>query len=152
MSAVKLCPALQLSPMIKVRGRNKAQWWLRSVCVRFFITNITQPDTISQDTIMSYIFTVCLWTINILHPYCKTTDISCAYPSGAHEYTTGFIGIRRPQSLVVSVVLCRALFVFLSIFLWPIYCMSFELRFLVTRLISSTSLVTLYQVERYIDQ
>jgi len=41
----------------KVRGRNKAQRWLRSVCVRFFITNMTQPDTISQDTIMSYICT-----------------------------------------------------------------------------------------------
>ena len=37
----------------KVRGRNKAQRWLRSVCVRFFITNITQSDTISLDTIMS---------------------------------------------------------------------------------------------------
>ena len=35
----------------KVRGRNKAQRWLRSVCVRFFSTNITQPDTISQDII-----------------------------------------------------------------------------------------------------
>jgi hypothetical protein len=41
----------------KVRGRNKAQRWLRSVCVRFFIPNITQPDTISQDTIMSYTYT-----------------------------------------------------------------------------------------------
>ena len=45
--------ALTIVSYDQVWGRNKAQRWLRSVCVRFFITNITQPDT-SQDTIMSY--------------------------------------------------------------------------------------------------
>ena len=44
----------------KVRGRNKEQRWLRPVCVRFFITNITQSDTISLDTIMSYTSTMVL--------------------------------------------------------------------------------------------
>jgi wobble nucleotide-excising tRNase len=44
--------ALTVVSYDKVRGRNKAQQWTRSVCVRFFITTITQPDTISQDTIL----------------------------------------------------------------------------------------------------
>ena len=44
--------ALTVVSYDKVRGPNKAQQWTRSVCVRFFITTITQPDTISQDTIL----------------------------------------------------------------------------------------------------
>ena len=53
-----LVSALTIVSNDKVRGRNKAHRWLRSVCARFFITNITQPDTISQDTIiMSYTYT-----------------------------------------------------------------------------------------------
>ena len=44
--------ALTVVSYDKVRGRNKAQQWTRSVCVRFFITTITQPDTISQDSIL----------------------------------------------------------------------------------------------------
>ena len=47
----------------KVQWRSRAERWLRSVCVRFFITNITQPDTILQDTIMSYKYT---WILNCL--------------------------------------------------------------------------------------
>ena len=50
----EIVSALKIVSYDKVRGRNKAQRWLRSVCVKFFITNITQPDTISQDIIMSY--------------------------------------------------------------------------------------------------
>ena len=38
--------ALTIVSYDKVRGRNKPQRRLRSVCVRFFITDITQPDTI----------------------------------------------------------------------------------------------------------
>jgi hypothetical protein len=44
-----------------------------------------------------------------------------AYPSGAHEFTIGFRGVRVAQSLV----LCRSLFVFLSFFFWPLCCLSF---------------------------
>ena len=54
----EIVSALTIDSYDKVRGRNKAQRLLRSVCVRFFIANITQPDTISQDTIMSYITSV----------------------------------------------------------------------------------------------
>ena len=43
--------ALTIVSYDKVWGRNKAERWLRLVCVRFFIANITQPDTISHDTI-----------------------------------------------------------------------------------------------------
>ena len=46
----EIVSALTIVSYDKVRGWNTA----RSVCVRFFITNITQPDTISQDTMMSY--------------------------------------------------------------------------------------------------
>ena len=44
-----------------------------------------------------------------------------AYPSGAHEFTIGFRGVRVAQSLV----LYRSLFVFLSFFFWPLCCLSF---------------------------
>ena len=40
----------------------------------------------------------------------------------------------------VCLVFCRSLFVFLSFFFWPLYCLSFDLRFLITLTVSSTNL------------
>ena len=41
-------------------------------------------------------------------------------------------GVRVARSLVFWVLFGRSLFVLLSLFLWPLYCLSFDLRFLVT--------------------
>jgi hypothetical protein len=37
----------------------------------------------------------------------------------------GFSGFRVDQSVVLIVVFCRSLFVILSFFFWPLYCLSF---------------------------
>jgi hypothetical protein len=50
---------------------------------------------------------------------------------------SGFSGVRLVQSLVFCVVFCTSLFVFLSRFFYPLYCLSFDLRLLVTPLVSS---------------
>ena len=83
-------------------------------------------------------------------------------PPLPHTHTP-FSKIRVPQSLVFCVVFCRSLFILLSIFFWPIvlfvllfmdfdypfgisklflsfwplYCLSFDLRILITPLVSS---------------
>ena len=47
-------------------------------------------------------------------------------------------GISVARSLVFCVVFCRSLFVFLSLFFWPLYCLFFfDLRILITSLVSS---------------
>jgi hypothetical protein len=51
----------------------------------------------------------------------------------------GFSGVRVTWSLVLCVMICRSLFVLLSLFFWPLCCLSFNLRILITPLVSSTS-------------
>ena len=41
------------------------------------------------------------------------------------------------QSVVFCVVVCRSLFVLLSFSVWPLYCLFFDLRFLITPLVYS---------------
>ena len=43
------------------------------------------------------------------------------------------------RSVVFSVVFCRSLFVLLSFLFWPLCCLSFDLRSLITYLVSSNS-------------
>jgi len=50
-----------------------------------------------------------------------------------------FIGICVVRSSIFCVMFCRSLFAFLSFFFWPLCCLSFVLRILVTRLVSSNS-------------
>ena len=59
-----------------------------------------------------------------------------AYPS-AHPSSPIFSGVRFAQSLVFCVMLCRSLFILLSFFVFSLYCMSFDLRLLITLLVSS---------------
>jgi hypothetical protein len=64
------------------------------------------------------------------------------YPSGAPQFTFVW-GLRVARYLVLSVVFCRSLFVPLSFFFLPLCCLSFfELRILITLLVSSTSSYT----------
>jgi hypothetical protein len=41
-------------------------------------------------------------------------------------------GVRVALSLVFNVVFCRSLFVILSLFFWPFYCLFFDLWLLIT--------------------
>jgi hypothetical protein len=51
---------------------------------------------------------------------------------------TVFNGVHVARSLVFCVVFCKMLFVLLSFFFWPLYCLSFfDLRLLITSLVSS---------------
>ena len=51
----------------------------------------------------------------------------------------GFSGVRVTRSLVLCEMLCRSLFVPLFFFFWPLHCLSFYLRILITPLASSSS-------------
>ena len=57
-----------------------------------------------------------------------------ANPSGSPQV---FSGVHVARSLVFYVVFCRSLFLSVSLFFWSLYCMSFELRFLIASLVSS---------------
>ena len=50
-----------------------------------------------------------------------------------------FSGVCVTRSLVFCVVFCRSLFVLLSLFTWPLCCLFFDLRIIITPLISSNS-------------
>jgi hypothetical protein len=60
----------------------------------------------------------------------STSGVGSVYHSGAHEFIPSFTGVRVAQSLVCCGVFCRSLFVLLSFFLWPLYCLSFDLQLL----------------------
>ena len=75
-------------------------------------------------------------------PYsiCENVDITSGagtdYPFGAPGCTPGFNGVRVTRSLVLCVRFCRSLFV---LFFLPLCCLSFDLRILITPLVSSNS-------------
>ena len=72
--------------------------------------------------------------ILILHYYITGRDI----PPGALSPPI-VSGISVALSLVFCVVFWRWLFVLLSFFAWPLCCLSFDLRILITHLVSSNS-------------
>ena len=58
--------------------------------------------------------------------------------------------VRVTRSLILCAMLCRSLFVLLSLFLWPICCLSFEWLILITHLVSSnSSYLVLSLITRY---
>ena len=74
-----------------------------------------------------------------------------AYPSGAPEFTPGFYSI-----FSFMCMFCRPLFVLLSFFFLPSCCLSFDLRILITPLVSSNSSCTnilclgLFEIPKYL--
>jgi hypothetical protein len=68
-----------------------------------------------------------------------TSGAGTAYTSGSPEITTVLSGVRFARSLFFCEVFCRSLFVILSFFFWQLCCLSFDLRILITPLISSSS-------------
>lgn len=73
---------------------------------------------------------------------CKMTGVNgaagFAHPSRFAEVTSVFSVICVVQSLALCVVPCEQSFDFLSFFVLPFYCLSFDLRFLITPFISSS--------------
>ena len=68
-----------------------------------------------------------------------TSRAGTYYPSGAPEFTPGFLGVRVARFLVFCVVFCRSSLVILSFFFWPLFCLSFlDLPILITPLESET--------------
>jgi hypothetical protein len=55
------------------------------------------------------------------------------------EFTPCFSGIRVTRSLLFCVVFCWWLIVLLKFFFWPLRCLSFDLRILITHLVSGNS-------------
>ena len=74
-----------------------------------------------------------------------------AYLSGAPEFTPGFYSI-----FSFMCMFCRSLFVLLSFFFLPSWCLSFDLRILITPLVSSNSSCTnilclgLFEIPKYL--
>jgi hypothetical protein len=66
-----------------------------------------------------------------------TSRAGTACLSGAPEFRPDFSGTRVVRSLVSCVVFCRSFAVFLSFIYWPLYYLSFDLRLLITHLVSS---------------
>ena len=62
------------------------------------------------------------------------------YLSGEPEFTPGFQRCSCYSIYSFMCMLCRSLFVLLSFFFWPLYCLSFfDVRILITPLVSSNS-------------
>jgi hypothetical protein len=57
-----------------------------------------------------------------------------AYTSGPPLFTPCFSGVRVIRSFDICVMFCRSLFVLLFFFFWPLCCLSFDLRILITSL------------------
>jgi len=80
--------------------------------------------------------------------YSKTKSGICGaattYSLGAPELTSDFRGVRVARSLVFCVMFCGSLFVPLSVFFWPLSCLSFDLWLLITSLVSSNFSYNIY--------
>ena len=70
-------------------------------------------------------------TCNIYHAVLRTLP---EHMSSSHVFS----GVPVVRSLVFCVMCCRSLFVLLSCLVWPLCCLSFDLRILITLLISSS--------------
>jgi hypothetical protein len=86
----------------------------------------------NSDVIQNCWNDACFWAFH-------TSEAGTAYPSGAPEITPGFNGVRVTLSVVLCVMFCRSLFVLSSFYFWPLCCLSFDLRILITPLVSSNS-------------
>jgi hypothetical protein len=65
-----------------------------------------------------------------------TSRLGTDNPSGAHEVTISFFVVRVAQSLFFYIVFSGSLFVFMYFFWRSLYCLSVDLRFRITPLVS----------------
>ena len=76
---------------------------------------------------------------NQINRICATSGAGTPYSSGAPEFTPGFQCGSCYSIFSFMCMFCRSLFVLLYYFFWPLYCLFFDLRILITSLISLNS-------------
>ena len=72
-----------------------------------------------------------------------TSGAGTANPSGAQEFFIVFSGVRVAQCSLFCVAVCRSMFLPFVLFFWQyaLCCLSFDLRLLVTSLVSDFRLI-----------
>ena len=102
----------------------KSYWCLSSLpCVNFIVT-------LRRNDILLLHLTVTFTTTGV------TSESETVSPSGVHEFSPVFSGVRVVRSSVFCVLFWRLLLVPLSFFFWPFRGLSFDLRILITPLLS----------------
>ena len=116
--------------------------WPTGPCVEAHLSTMVNPALLMN--IMFIVLKHFTYRQGLLVTLCSSiyTVSSVRKISGRHhdliqlKCVLGFTRVAR--SLAFYVVFCRSLFVFLSFFFWPLYCLSFsDLRFLIAHLVSS---------------
>jgi hypothetical protein len=62
-----------------------------------------------------------------------------------------FSGVRVTGSLLLCIVFCRSLFELLSFYFWPLCCLFFHLRILITPLVFANSSSTKTNLNKHVD-
>ena len=83
-----------------------------------------------------------------------TSGVGTVYPSGAPEFTPVFSGVCVTRSLALCVCFVDRC---LSFFFWPLCCLFFDIRILITPLVSSNSSYYMYEklflfINHYLSQ
>ena len=66
----------------------------------------------------------------------NTTGVTCGAGTANPDFTPVLRGVRVARSLVFCVLFCRSLLVLMFFSFCPVYCLSFDLRILITPLVS----------------
>jgi hypothetical protein len=94
-----------------------------------------------------------LWELFIIYLQCNiisnhlTSGAGTAYPSGAPEFTSGFIGVRVTRSLVLCACFVDRCLFFCTFSFGHCYLFFFDIRILITPLVSSNSFYSLFCVK-----
>jgi hypothetical protein len=71
-----------------------------------------------------------------LHTTDATSGAGTVYLSGTPAFNTGFSRVRVAKYVVFYVVFCRLLLIFFFLFFWSLFCLSYDLRLMITHLVS----------------
>ena len=81
------------------------------------------------------------WETGRVNTTGATSGTGTAYPSGAPEFTTGFLWGSCYSIFSFICMFCRSLFVLLYFFFWPLCCLFFfNIQILITPMVSSPGL------------
>jgi len=93
-----------------------------------------------ESTEINFIVLFARWRMVSVNIHIYTTDATSGagtvYPSRTRAFNPGFSRVRVAKSVVFYVVFCRLLLVFLFLFFWSLFCLSFYLRLMITSLVS----------------
>ena len=91
------------------------------------------------------------WIKRILQTPRKYINNSCS--TSEPEFIPSFSDVRVAWSLVLCALIGRSLFVLFYFFFWPLCCLSFDLRILITPLVSTnSSFLTTIKCNWYLSQ